>query len=52
MAGGADRLAKVAMTCVDVRIQERRVRLAESAGQQRAAVIRSVLNRLELSDGR
>lgn len=46
-----DRLAKVAKTCVDVGIEERRVRLAESAGQQLAAVIRSVLDRLELSDG-
>lgn len=45
-----DRLAKVAKTCVDVGIEERRVRLAESAGQQLAAVIRSVLDRLELSD--
>ncbi len=46
-----DRLAKVAKTCVDVGIEERRVRLAESAGQQLAAVIRAVLDRLELSDG-
>lgn len=45
-----DRLAKVAKTCVDVGIEERRVRLAESAGQQLAAVIRSVLDQLELSD--
>lgn len=46
-----DRLAKVAKTCVDVGIEERRVRLAESAGQQLASVIRAVLDRLELSDG-
>lgn len=46
-----DRLAKVAKTCVDVGIEERRVRLAESAGQQLAAVIRAVLDRLELTDG-
>lgn len=45
-----DRLARVAKTCIDVGIEERRVRLAESAGQQLAAVIRSVLDRLELSD--
>jgi hypothetical protein len=45
-----DRLAKVAKTCVDVGIEERRVRLAESAGQQLAAVIRSVLDQLELTD--
>lgn len=45
-----DRLAKVAKTCVDVGIEERRVRLAESAGQQLAAVIRSVLSQLGLSD--
>lgn len=45
-----DRLAKVAKTCVDVGIEERRVRLAESAGQQLAAVIRSVLDQLLLTD--
>jgi hypothetical protein len=46
-----DRLVKVAKTCVDVGIEERRVRLAESAGAQLAAVVRAVLDRLELSDG-
>ena len=35
-------LAVVARTCVDVGIEERRVRLAESAGQQLASVIRAV----------
>jgi hypothetical protein len=45
-----DRLVKVAKTCVDVGIEERRVRLAESAGAQLAAVVRAVLDRLELSD--
>jgi hypothetical protein len=45
-----DRLVKVAKTCVDVGIEERRVRLAESAGAQLAAVVRAVLDRLALSD--
>ena len=45
-----DRLVKVAKTCVDVGIEERRVRLAESAGAQLAAVVRAVLDRLQLSD--
>jgi len=45
-----DRLLKVAKTCVDVGIEERRVRLAESAGAQLAAVVRAVLDRLALSD--
>jgi hypothetical protein len=45
-----DRLVKVAKTCVDVGIEERRVRLAESAGAQLAAVVRAVLDRLGLSD--
>jgi hypothetical protein len=49
--GERDRLARVAKTCVDVGIEERRVRLAESAGAQLAAVVRAVLDRLELSDG-
>lgn len=44
-----DRLVKVAKTCVDVGIEERRVRLAEQAGAQLAAVVRAVLDRLELS---
>jgi hypothetical protein len=42
-----DRLVKVAKTCVDVGIEERRVRLAESAGAQLAAVVRAVLDRLD-----
>lgn len=41
-----DRLAKVAKTCVDVGIEERRVRLAESTGQQLAAFARSLLDRM------
>ena len=45
-----DRLVKVAKTCVDVGIEERRVRLAEQAGAQLAAVVRAVLDRLGLSD--
>ena len=45
-----DRLAKVAKTCVDVGIEERRVRVAEAAGQQLASVVRAVLDRLGLSD--
>jgi hypothetical protein len=44
-----DRLVKVAKTCVDVGIEERRVRLAEQAGAQLAAVVRAVLDRLALS---
>jgi hypothetical protein len=36
-------LARVAKTCVDVGIEERRVRLAESQGELLAQVIRSVL---------
>jgi hypothetical protein len=46
-----DRLLKVAKACVDVGIEERRVRLAEQAGAQLAAVVRAVLDRLDLSDG-
>lgn len=45
-----DRLVKVAKACVDVGIEERRVRLAEQAGAQLAAVVRAVLDRLQLSD--
>lgn len=44
-------LVDVSRACISAGIEERRVRLAESAGQQLAAVIRSVLDRLELSDG-
>lgn len=43
-------LVTVAKSCVDVGIEERRVRLAESAGQQLASVIRAVLDRLDLTD--
>lgn len=43
-------LVDVAKKCVDVGIEERRVRLAESAGQQLASVVRAVLDRLELTD--
>lgn len=45
-----DRLVKVAKTCVDVGIEERRVRLAEQAGAQLASVVRAVLDRLGLSE--
>lgn len=44
-----DKLVKVAKTCVDVGIEERRVRLAEQAGAQLASVVRAVLDRLGLS---
>lgn len=43
-------LVDVSRACISAGIEERRVRLAESAGQQLAAVIRSVLDRLVLSD--
>lgn len=43
-------LLEVAKTCVAVGIEERRVRLAEDAGRQLAAVIRAVLDRLDLSE--
>ena len=39
-------LVKVARACVDVGIEERRVRLEEAAGQQLAALVRSVLDRM------
>jgi hypothetical protein len=45
-----DRLVKVAKACVDVGIEERRVRLAEQAGAQLAGVVRAVLDRLALSE--
>lgn len=45
-----ERLVKVAKTCVDVGIEERRVRVAEAAGQQLASVVRAVLDRLDLTD--
>ena len=43
-------LVLVAKACVDVGIEERRVQLAEAAGQQLASVIRAVLDRLGLTD--
>lgn len=43
-------LVKVAKACIDIGIEERRVRLAEAAGQQLASVVRAVLDRLELTD--
>lgn len=43
-------LLEVAKTCVAVGIEERRVRLAEDAGRQLAAVIRAVLDRLNLTE--
>lgn len=43
-------LVEVSKACITAGIEERRVRLAESAGQQLASVIRAVLDRLELSD--
>lgn len=48
--GERDRLVKVARACVDVGIEERRVRLAESAGAALASVVRAVLERLGLSE--
>lgn len=46
-----DRKLRAADRCIAAGIEERRVRLAESAGAQLAAVVRAVLDRLELSDG-
>lgn len=43
-------LVDVSKACITAGIEERRVRLAESAGQQLASVIRAVLDRLELTD--
>lgn len=43
-------LAKVAKVCVDVGIEERRVRLAEDAGRQLASVIRAIVGRLGVAD--
>lgn len=43
-------LLVVSKTCIDVGIEERRVRVAEAAGQQLAGVVRAVLERLELSE--
>lgn len=43
-------LLEVSRTCIAAGIEERRVRIAEAAGQQLASVIRSVLDRLDLTD--
>lgn len=43
-------LVDVSRECIKAGIEERRVRLAESAGQELASVLRRVLDRLELSD--
>lgn len=43
-------LVEVSRACISAGIEERRVRLAEQAGQQLAAVVRAVLDRLGLSD--
>lgn len=43
-------LVAVAKACHDAGIEERRVRIAETAGQQLAAVVRAVLDRLQLTD--
>lgn len=44
-----DRLARVAKTCIDVGVEERRVRLAESQGELLAAAIRGILGDLGVS---
>lgn len=43
-------LVDVSRECIKAGIEERRVRLAESAGQELASVLRRVLDRLELTD--
>lgn len=43
-------LVDVSRACITAGIEERRVRVAESAGQQLAAVVRAVLDRLQLTD--
>lgn len=43
-------LVDVSKACISAGIEERRVRLAEAAGQQLASVVRAVLDRLELTD--
>lgn len=43
-------LVDVAKACVSAGIEERRIQLAESQGQQLAAVVRAVLERLDLDD--
>jgi hypothetical protein len=42
-------LVDVSRACISAGIEERRVRLAEQAGQQLASVVRAVLDRLELT---
>ncbi len=43
-------LVDVSRACISAGIEERRVRLAEAAGQELASVVRAVLDRLQLSD--
>ena len=43
-------LVDVSRACISSGIEERRVRIAEAAGQQLASVIRAVLDRLDLTD--
>lgn len=43
-------LLAVSQACISAGIEERRVRIAESAGQQLASVVRAVLDRLDLTD--
>lgn len=43
-------LVDVSKACITAGIEERRVRVAEAAGQQLASVVRAVLDRLDLSD--
>lgn len=43
-------LVDVSRECIRAGIEERRVQLAEAAGQELASVLRRVLDRLELSD--
>lgn len=42
-------LVKVSKMCIDAGIEERKVRLAESAGELMAQVVRAILDELELS---
>lgn len=48
--GERKNLVAVAKTCIEVGIEERRVRLAEDAGRQLAGLVRAVLDRLNLTD--
>lgn len=45
-----DRLVKVAKTCIDAGIEERRVRIAEQQGQLIATAIKGILSKLGLAD--